>query len=261
MKDPSQFVKRLKNHGNVDAVFLTGSRAKKNATTSSDLDIVVVLKKNVKSLRSLYTWIDGTFSDIFFFDRADLKRMHDAKKLNANDLDAIFISWLRDAEIFFDKTGTITTMQTDAALQQKMEVPHAEQWEIWRKICYNVVANTRYFSSKDSLYKEALEIRLLYSVVEFITGYFMLRNIPWRGEKFAVSYFKEHEPKFHVLFQKFVNARDVHTRFRCYKKMVELVLPNGYTLWSEQNTIVVGKNPTVNQEDLIQYWQELMKAE
>lgn len=261
MQQLQEIIENLKRKDDVDAVFLTGSHGTGEAKSYSDLDIIVVLNENVKKIRSIYRWIDGIFADIFFFDRSDLKSIENREAFSANAMDGLLAAWLQKADIKFDKTRKLT------AVCQKIKaasffVSGDEQWNFWQKINYNYVTNKRYFESNDPLYHEALEFRLLYSVSEMICGYLSLRDIPWRGEKAAVKYFKDAHSDFYNLFLQYSTSDTVHGRFNAYSNMVQKVFPAGYRLWSKDDTIPISKEETLvadEREQLLEYWNSLIR--
>ncbi len=252
-----EIVDNLQKNTDADAMFLTGSHGVGASKPYSDLDLVIILHENMQHIRSIYQWIDGMFADIFFFDRHDLKRIQSAKEISANSMDAIFISWLQKADILFDKTGTITAMKEDKTFEQRCVMSQNEQWDVWQKINYNLVANIRYFKSNDPLYHDALEIRLLHSVSELISGYFTLRGMAWRGEKHAVEYIKKSAPEFYRFFQQYLVANDLQSRFILYKKMAECVFPSGSLIWSQADVIAAPQLDGGDQKALLDYWRSL----
>ncbi|HUD04222.1 MAG TPA: nucleotidyltransferase domain-containing protein, partial [Candidatus Paceibacterota bacterium] len=106
-----EIIEKLKNKDQVDSVFLTGSQGLEKRP-HSDIDLVIILKENSEKISSLYTWVDNTFADIFFFDHSDLKKIETAKKLGANNMDGILVSWLEKATIQFDKSGKLTGLKS-----------------------------------------------------------------------------------------------------------------------------------------------------
>ena len=53
----------------VRGIFATGTTAS-TLTPSSDIDLVVIVDKNIEEIKSVYTTIENRFADIFFFDVA-----------------------------------------------------------------------------------------------------------------------------------------------------------------------------------------------
>lgn len=258
-------VRNLKNKDKVDAVFVTGSHGTADQKDYSDIDLIVLLKENINNIRSVFTWIDGKFADIFFFDHADLMRIESEKEVEANEMDAVFVYWLKKAAILFDKSGKLSKLaimvrnnKTDQAF-----VSTEKQRDVWQKINYNYIANKRYYDSHDPLYHEALEMRLLYSVIEVMTGYLALRGIPWRGEKDAVKYIRKSDPGYYDIFESYTKARNLDERFKLYDSLVKNVFPENYRLWGAKDVITMFKDQTVAGEDTAasQYWDYLVSGD
>jgi predicted nucleotidyltransferase len=243
MNTLEKIIARLNSNNDVDAVFVTGSLGVKTAKPYSDIDLVVILKENKFDLYSLYRWIDGIFSDIFFFDLSDIKRISVQENIDTNATDGTLISWLKKADIRFDKSGATTDLKRklDAASAVNA-VSIKDKESFWQKINYNFVANKRYFESSDPLYHQALELRLLYSVIEVICGYIALRDIPWRGEKNAVTYLSTHHPDFYALFQKYSSAPTLKNRFAYYSQMINLVFTDEYKKWTVKDETLIKKD-------------------
>ena len=252
---------KLKKNNNVDCVFLTGSHGTGKQKPYSDLDLIIVFKKNTKSIKSVYTFIDGAFADIFFFDLADVKRIKKAKALDPNTFDSMFLDWLRKAKILFDKSGEVSRLMAKSR-RPKAKMSFSEQFNFWQQISYNYLANKRYFKSNDPLYHEALEIRLPYSVIQLVTGYFALRGIPWRGEKEAVLWLKKNDSDFYLLFRKYVVTPNLAKRFKLYVQMVRKALPKKYKLW-DKNLVIALPKGRIKEEKIIKnltkYWRGLLK--
>lgn len=260
MKTLPVTIEKLKLHQNVDAVFLTGSQGSDNKPYS-DIDLVIILNRHTHDLTSLYTWIDDKFADVFFFDYSDLERIDTSKELPGNAMDAVFVSWLQKATIQFDKSGMLTDLKgkTDE-LSKKVTIPKSEKDLFWQKINYNFVANTRYFESNDPSYHEALEVRLLYSVSEVVTGYFEFRDILWRGEKSAMKYLKENDIDFYNDFIAYTKAVDLSDKFRKYSDLVKMVFTDGYKLWNKGDVLPQAKDRTkADNKTLIEYWNDLTR--
>lgn len=259
MNQLETIVKNLKNNDNIDSVFLTGSYATGQKTAHSDIDLIVVFNDNSKNIKALYTWIDDVFADVFFFDTLDIKRIEDAREFFANDMDAIFISWLGKSTILFDKTGQVTNLKSKFESKQDLVIiPQDEKKQRWQKINYNFIANQRYFESGISLYLEALEIRLLYSVAELINGYFEFRDIPWRGEKQAIQYFKDNDEVFYKKFLEYSNTGDINKRFKLYAELVSITTTEAFPIWAKEDIIVQTKDGSIDvNSELASYWKSI----
>lgn len=250
----SQIINNLGKHQDVDGVFVTGSQGD-NHKPYSDIDLVIILNKNHNEISSIYTWIDGKFADIFFFDHSDLDRMIAKDDIEANSMDAIFIDWLKKATIYFDKTGILNKIKSRLSIK-KLSIPISEKQQFCQKMNYNLVANTRYFQSNDPLYHEALEMRLLYSVSELLCGYFEFRDIPWRGEKTAIKYFRENDRDFYDKFISYTKASNLDDRFKVYQALVKSTFTDEYKEWAVGDILPQSKN-NKDIESMTKYWSGL----
>lgn len=222
MKELDILVARLKEKKEVDAVFLTGSFGVSAESAASDMDLVIILTENRIRLKSVYQFIDNIFADIFFFDQKDLRRILAVKTLDGNSMDGILVSWLLTAKILFDKTG-LTTQMKDRAHQISLFVSEKERKDIIQKISYSYLQTTRYYNSGDALYRDALEIRLLHSVIELITGFFTLHGEPWRGEKHATAFMRREDAQFYSALLDYQTAAKLSSKVTAYEKMVERI--------------------------------------
>ena len=255
----NKIIKNLEMKPEVDAVFSTGSYGTKMSKSYSDLDLVIIFNENNRDIKAIYTLIEGKFADIFFFDRADLNRLFEAKEYPTNAWDTVLVSWLQKASVFFDKSGELSKLIDKVKKVNSFSVSAKGQRDFWQKINYNFVANERYFKSGDLFYHEALEMRLLYSVSELISGYFVLRNIPWRGEKEANKFLKQSAPDVYLLLQKYWRANNLAERFNIYVELVDKVLTDDYGKWKKDDVIVTLNNQELpaNDKSLIEFWNNL----
>lgn len=263
MKTLDTLVSHLQHNSAVDAVFLTGSRGVGASTQSSDIDLVIILEKNPENIRSVYEIIDGAFADIFFFEKSELEKLLEASTVSANSpLEAgILVSWILKSEVLFDKSGILTKLKVHAP-KILPTIPEYEKLDILQRVSYNLFQNNRYFLSKNSTYHEALEVRLLYSVVECVSAFLALRDRPWRGEKDAVAYIKEVSPGFYTDFLSFNTATDLNAKMAAYKSLALKTTPPGTTLFDYAIPVPLSKGPTSYDtlEDLRRFWANLSQG-
>lgn len=262
MEELEGIIKKLKS--DVDAVLLTGSIGTKTNKPYSDIDLIVILKDNSKEIESIFTWIDGIFADIYFFDLENIREIKEALFLPTQNskikhkMNALLYSWLKKGDIKFDKSGELTKLKT---LEKEIRIPQTKSFSSWNNTNYNLEANTRYFNSNNPLYHEALEIRLMYSVPQIICSYLDFVGQPWEGEKKTLTYFKEHDSNFYNLFLKYTQATNLTERFSIYKQMAERVFslnPN-YKIWNKIEIIAKSQREQFeNNNDLVEYWQSLI---
>ncbi|MEI6304629.1 MAG: nucleotidyltransferase domain-containing protein [Candidatus Taylorbacteria bacterium] len=244
-----QLISKLSNNQNVDALLLCGSTATQTRTTSSDYDLVVIVKDKPEKLVSMFATIGNVPADIFFFTILEIETI--LKNMSVKDgAEMWLLNWLETGKISFDKSGTLTKLQeTRRSVQKPDNVSLAKSYEY--KINYNLLANTRYFESKDELYHAALEIRLLYSIVEALVGYFTMRAINWEGEKSAILYLRKNDPAYLKVFESVCRETSLFSKFASYKKLVEESFYGKYKKWD--NDIAVSMDG-----DFGEFWRGLL---
>ncbi len=262
---PATVIEKLRRNRNVDAAFVTGSAGIGKATKHSDIDLVVIIKRNPACIYAVYTRIKGVFADIFFFTHADLREITDKKDTSANEINAIFITWLEKADIQFDKSGKLTALKkrvlTPGYKKAYGNVGLEGQFSSWQKANYNFIQNMRYFNSANPVYHEALELRLLYSTIELVTAYFALRNIPWRGEKQAMSYFKEFDPTYHALLHRYFSASTLQQKMTQYRQLARRTFTKKYPPWNKDQIVAISEKhgSAKRQKEMLKYWRMLIK--
>lgn len=259
-------IKSLEKNELVDACFLTGSYGNHSATESSDIDVIIILKENKESIESIFTWIDGVFADIYFFDLNNLKKIQEVSCLPSEFAEAehkmvtLLYNWSKKADVQFDKSGVLTQV---IQLQREVKINDEKKYRSWLEVNYNFEANTRYFNSGKSLYKEALEMRLLYSVIGVICAYFDFKDQDWQGEKNAVMYLKNNDQAFYGLFVAYTKSTDLESRFNYYAMMVDVVfgIDKKYSKWKREEIIAKPKHGQLvgNDGDLVTFWNNLIK--
>lgn len=260
-----KIIKKLEEKPDVDAVFLTGSKGTKTDTSNNDIDLIVILNKNTQEIRSIFTWIDGVFADIYFFDLDNVKKIIDTSFLPINDggvkhaMDEYLYAWAKKGDIKFDKSGEITKLKN---IDKEVLLPEEKLFFSWNDTNYNYETNKRYYLANNSTYHEALEVRLMYSIPQILCTYMDFIGRPWRGEKDMLMYVKENDTEFYNLFIEYTKAVDLKGRFSVYEKMIKrlFVLNERYPIWNRTEIIAKYQNTqSKNSEDLIQYWNELIK--
>lgn len=225
-----EIIDKLSKNDNVDAVLLCGTTATGTQTKSSDYDLVIVIREKPERLLSLFTYIDSLPADIFFYSLADIKQIISDKKVKEGG-ETWLLHWLPKGKISFDKSGDLSKLQSMISeIQYPLDISAGTSAY---KINYNLVNNTRYFESNDPLYHSALEIRLLYSIVEALVGYFSMRHIYWEGEKKAIQYLENKDPEYLSIFQKTARASNLQDKFTAYCDLVEKSFTSEYPKWDK----------------------------
>lgn len=250
-------IKHLSARNEVVSLFTTGTTAS-GLNPSSDIDLVVILADNQKGIRSAYTTIENRFADIFFFDTAFVKRVSEMENIPGNGFEGMFVTWLAKGVIEKDVSGDLAQLKTRAEKKARsFSISLEEKQESWFKINYNFIANQRYFKSEDTVYHKALEIRLMYSVVELLVAYFTLREIPWRGEKEAITYLEKNDTKTLESFTSYTKSHSLSEKFDAYKSLFRSVLHGNFQEWKNDFFLVKDEKNQLKAE-LTDFAQELL---
>jgi predicted nucleotidyltransferase len=256
MKTLSSVLISLEKSPDVDAVFLTGSRGRGEHTQASDIDLVIILADNAPRPSATYEIIDEQFADIFFFTKSELQELSVKKEVRANALsEGILLGWIEMADIIFDRSGVVHALKERAPhITQVMSTD--EQQAALQKLSYNYIQNSRYFDSGRSLYHEALLIRLGYSSIECITTLLTLRSIPWRGEKNAVTYLKQHAPEFYEHFRIYGSSPTLKDKMAAYTDMVHYIA-NEHPLYTYTSPVSTNPDQTICSDRAALLWQKI----
>ncbi len=260
MKYPalSNLIEKLKSSPRVKGIFSTGTTAAQ-MNPSSDIDLVVVIDKNLEDIKSVYTMIENRFADIFFFDIDFLKQLEDKREVSGNNFDGMFLAWLKKGKIEYDPENLLQPLKSKIEETPPIQkVAHSEKRDFWIKTNYNFIANSRYYNSQDELYHQALELRLLYSVIELITAYFSFRDIPWRGEKTAVQYLEQNDPAFWATFQKYSESNTLPEKMKYYEQLFDKIFFGEYQKWGKDFIIPIS-NKNGYDSELSYFWNNLTK--
>jgi hypothetical protein len=262
MKYPSltNLIEQIKSSKRVVGIFTTGTTATK-MNSSSDIDLVVVLDKNSEDIKSIYTIVEERFSDIFFFDTDFINQLEAKREVSGNDFEGIFLDWLAKGKIEYDPENILLKLKEKISKNQPSQyIADSEKKDFWVRINYNFIANSRYFSSEDKIYHQALEFRLLYSIIELITAYFSFRDIPWRGEKAAVKYLEQNDPEFLATFQKYSESSTLDEEMKYYVQLFNKSFFGKYQKWEEDFIIPISYKNGYD-KNLLAFWSNLLKEQ
>lgn len=251
-------INKIKSSPRVKGIFITGSTAS-GLKPYSDIDLVIVLDKNVEKVKAIYTTIENYFADIFFYDIDFINKIKNKQEVPANNFDGLFLSWLAMGKIKYDSDGILLALRKKIIKNKsKLKVHNSNKKDFWVKVNYNFLANMRYYNSKNKLYHQALELRLLYSVIEIVAAYFSFRDIPWRGEKAAINYFKKNNPEFLKIFQQYSQSKTLKDRIKYYQKLLDRVFFGEHQKW-DKNFIVPITNKNQYNQKLVDFWNNLVE--
>ena len=239
-------VQRLAGHPAVQGVALCGSGRDAALTPASDIDLLIVVDDARANLRSGVTCIDGRMGDLLFATTPEIAEIANAESaLDAATWVGMLASHLERAHIQFDRDGSLARAQDQIRRCELASDPApSAAYRAWNKINYDRQHNRRMLESDDPDYATALDVRLLYSLVDVFTGYFATRGLRWQGEKAAVRHLRDHDPAFLALFQQALSETDRHAKFDLYERLCQQAAAPVGGLWPDGTTSAHLRDPS-----------------
>lgn len=251
---------QLKLNPDVDAILLMGSAATQAMSEHSDYDLACIVHNLPQNVLGINTYVDNRFTEIFFYSPEEINELLSKDEVHVDEKEGWLIHWSRGGRIIVDKSGLLKQVKKKSSTI-KEDIADTLIYSSWHKINYNFVQNMRYFNSRKEEYLQALDIRLLYSIVEVFVGYFNVRKIPWRGEKQAIQWLKENDADFLRLFQNHLAETDRSKKVGHYEKLVNRALKQIGGVWEDKVTSIVPIGD-FNEETIKtgrSFWNRLLK--
>lgn len=259
-----EVIARLRQNNVVEGILQIGSTPEESLHPHSDYDLLIVLREMPLPLRVLLTLVEGRLADIIFVHLSFLETMlvQDLEQA-ASDYEGVLLEHIKVGTIVYDREGRVSQAQQTLTNADWFRRPsdRTVYTEAVRGIHYNYQQNQRYLHSGDPIYQKALEIRLLYSLMEVISGYFMVRRIPWQGEKKAIGYWQEHDPEYLSLFEAYQQARDLEGKFEIYAQLADRSLQPIGGLWPRNAVNIALEGNSWSVEDVeaaVDFWHSLV---
>jgi predicted nucleotidyltransferase len=254
----------LRRHEIVEALLTLGSTATGDQTSSSDYDVLIVLREMPFPLQVLLTTINGRLSDILFAPTSLLTRIRNREPQETfTPYETIIRQHLGTGKIIYDKNKTLPQIRSFINDNPWHTVFIDEQiYRVIHGINFNYQHNKRYYKNPDLLYQMVLDIRLNYSIDQLLSSYFLIRKLAWQGEKKAIRYWQENDPAFLTNFQKYFNTASRDEKFLHYTRLARQVLSPVGDLWPDDsvNIVLDGDWAMEDIPQSINYWHTLIAA-
>ncbi len=194
----------LSRSHHVEGVLTLGSTRSGALHPHSDYDLLVVLSQMPVPLRVILTTIHGRLTDVLFAHSDLITEIVSGHYMRARSADeGSLMERLKTGEVIHDRDGRIRQAQSILADREWLVKP--EDSEVYDRavhgIHYNYQQNKRYLECDDPSYQLVLDFRLHYSLTQVLWDYFIVRRIPWEGEKKAFAYWREHDPEYLAFFE------------------------------------------------------------
>jgi hypothetical protein len=262
---------RLSAHKHVDGIVLMGSTGTASFNAQSDYDLLVVLDDPSPPLFLVATEIQGQAAELYFVATDMISEIIAAEDLEAlaNDrlqLGGALLEWIGGGRIVFDRRGRLMDARRRLAGRSWFRLAIAtERYQSWFSVNYNLRQTARMLASSDPVYQTAVDIRLLYTLMDLLLAYFRLRDLPWPGEKKAVRHLETHDPDFLARLRDCLAEPDRNRKFDLYTALAaQTVAPVG-DLWPDGATAIQlaeGIEATPKHvAEAHDYWSRLLGAE
>ena len=130
------------------------------------------------------------------------------------------------------------------------------------KASYNLAHTKRMMSSDDPDYQTAIDFRLLYQLADLMVDYFLVRSLPWQGEKHAIRYWRLHDPEYFDLFIKCINEKNRVRKVDYYSELASTTMTPVGELWHLGETrFRLSPDSEMTRENIRaaeEFWQSLL---
>jgi len=258
-----EVVARLTHHGEVESIAILGSGATGTLTPASDYDILVVLAFAPVPVSLVLTTIERRLAEVVFFSADTIEQWLSMETFDTESYAGSMLRRLQKARVAFDRTGHLTQLY-EKALSSSWQEQHDQQqvWEAWFNCNYDFLHTKRLLSSSDPVYGLAGELRLLRVIYDLWKAYFLVRQVPWQGEKEAIRYLLRYDPDHLALLQQCVAEANRERKVQLYEKVAELTLAPLGALWNSDATAIEVQTEGEAQPELLQaafaWWEQLI---
>lgn len=258
-----EVVARLTQHGEVESIAILGSGATGILNPASDYDILVVLSEAPVPVSLVLTTIDQRLAEVVFLPAGTIEQWLSTETFDPASNAGPMLRRLQKARVAFDRTGRITRLYEKAwSSSWKEEHPQQEVWEAWFSCNYDLQHTKRLLTSTDPTYLMAVDLRLLPGIYDLWKAYFLVRQVPWQGDKEAIRYLMSHDPDYLALLQQCLAEADREHKVHLYEKVAELTLAPLGALWNDDATAIEVHTEGEAQPELLQaafaWWEQLI---
>ena len=257
-------VERLAKHPDVEGLVLLGSARTSHFKAMSDYDLLIVVSELPLPMRVGLTHINARLADLLFATIEEIETIlaSDAP-FNGDEWIGRIVRWCQSGTILFDRSGRLSRVKQKVMAGNWIRPSNAlSTYQTWFGINYNYAQTRRMSQSQEPEYRLAVQIRLLYSLADILSGYFQLRQLLWHGEKGAIRYLATHDPEFLALFTECLHESNYERKLEQYERLVVITTTPLGGLWQEEVTAFqLDGNISTAQDGAqlaLKWWQSLL---
>lgn len=262
-------IARLSVRAEVEGLLTIGSTETGGMTPVSDYDLVIVLSEMPAPLHVGVTWIAGRLADLLFVRAEVVERIAvQGEPVTRDAWQGRMVRWLRDGAIRYDRAGTLARAAEMArAGDLLLPIGADEAYAAWFGAYYNLHHTRRLLRSSDPVHETTIDLRLLYSLSDLWTGYFLVRGLLWEGEKAAIRYLADHDPAYLALFRDCLAETGRARKVDLYTRLVHATMAPAGPPWAAGETAFAftfeaGAVPIENATRAAQrFWRDMVGGE
>lgn len=234
------WIERLRASEAVLGLLVMGSTGTARFKPYSDYDLVILLEDLPPRLFAAFTRVGGTLGDFYFFYRAQIEELIEGSTpVDHHSVEAKLIDWLKHGEVLLDRAGLFARLKERAQREILVTSDPSEAYRAWYGINFNLAHNRRMFDSGDPHYRQTVEVRLLFCLMDILQGYFTLREWEWSGEKRAIQILAERDPAFLEAYFAAIRAADLEEKFARYEALANQTIQFYGHAWDERESAVL----------------------
>ena len=261
-------VERLNTSTAVDGLMPIGSSAQGTLNEHSDRDLLIVLNDRPIAITGGAIFCEGVLVDLIIEmrDRIEELAATESGSISLSDYGAPFFNWFSSGCIVFDKRGCLGRLR-DRLMRDEIGpvLTEGKSLSLVDKALYNLAQTRRMSQSSDSVYQQAVDLRMLYQLADLMVDYFTLRRMAWAGEKEAIRHWQLSDPEYLDLFMRCYWERDGEERVRMYGDLVEATVePTGFS-WRDGNPMLrISPSELMTRDNLRvaqSFWRSLLTSQ
>lgn len=258
-----EVVSRLAAHTAVTGLMTIGSTRGDSFTAVSDYDLVVVLQDMPFPLHVGLTYIDERLTDLLFVRVESIDEIcrDETQPVDPNQWQGRIIRWLQQGEIVFDRSGQLAATQERVRKSEVLlPISDGAKRSAWFASYYNLLQTQRLLASSDPLHEMTIDLRLLFSLYQLWTNYFVVRDVLWEGDKAAIRFLEAHDPAFLRQFRGCLGESNRGEKVRQYGQLVDLAMAPTGVRWNAGETSVLldATGEDGGTEEMLAYWEQLL---
>ena len=263
--DFDSLVERLKESPRVDGLLLLGSTGQPTLNAFSDRDLLIVLDECELGITNGAVICDDVLVDLVFVTRQQVDDLIAAEpgSISLSDPRASFFNWVPSGTIVLDRCGRLESLRD--ALRRHEPRPQLTEGESAKRAdraLYNLAHTQRMSGSPDSVYQQAIDLRMLYQLSDLMVDYFNLRGLPWRGEKEAIRYWQSFDAGYLDLLMRCYWERRRAERVRLYAELANATIePVDFQWDADGPNFVLSPQKDMTRENLERaqrFWRSLL---